>query len=74
MTPKTSLFWKGLRRFAAGPAGKVRVGLLQENGVGVERLHELGFEDSWAAPRMLRGEPMAWRPDWIWGQFNHAVG
>ena len=62
------------RRFAAGPAGKVRVGLLQENGVGVERLHELGFEDSWAAPRMLRGEPMAWRPDWIWGQFNHAVG
>ncbi|MGH9885435.1 MAG: hypothetical protein ACREBE_07890, partial [bacterium] len=62
------------RRITAGPAGRVRVGLLQENEAGINRLHELGFTDSWAAPRMIRGATMAWRPEWIWGQFNHAVG
>ena len=23
---------------------------------------------------MVRGDPLAWHPDWIWGQFNHAIG
>jgi len=25
-------------------------------------------------PRMIRGPEPAWRPDTIWGQFNHAMG
>ena len=62
------------RRVVAGPVGRVRVGVLQENAAGIERLHELGFRDQWAAPRMIRGEPIDWHPEWIWGQFNHAVG
>jgi ribosomal protein S18 acetylase RimI-like enzyme len=62
------------RRVVAGPAGRVRVGVLQENEAGAERLRRLGFEDRWSAPRMIRGAPMDWHPDWIWGQFNHAVG
>jgi GNAT superfamily N-acetyltransferase len=62
------------RRLVAGPAGRVRVGVLQENAAGVERLHGLGFEDRWAAPRMIRGASIDWRPELIWGQFNHAVG
>jgi GNAT superfamily N-acetyltransferase len=62
------------RREIAGPAGRVRVGLLQENGAGLERLASLGFVDQWSAPRMVRGEPLAWHPKRIWGQFNHAVG
>jgi GNAT superfamily N-acetyltransferase len=64
----------GARRAAAGPAGRVRVGLLAENEPGLERLRELGFVDQWSAPRMVRGEPLDWHPDWIWGQFNHAMG
>jgi GNAT superfamily N-acetyltransferase len=62
------------RRLAAGPEGRVRVGLLEENAEGLERLAELGFHDQWSAPRMIRGEPLAWHPERIWGQFNHAVG
>jgi GNAT superfamily N-acetyltransferase len=62
------------RRLKAGPGGRVRVGLLQDNEAGLARLAEAGFAPSWSAPRMIRGDPMAWHPDWIWGQFNHAIG
>jgi GNAT superfamily N-acetyltransferase len=62
------------RRLKAGREGRVRVGLLQENEAGLARLAEAGFTPSWSAPRMVRGEPLAWHPDWIWGQFNHAIG
>jgi GNAT superfamily N-acetyltransferase len=62
------------RRLKAGPEGRVRVGLLQENEAGLARLAEAGFTPSWSAPRMVRGDPLAWHPDWIWGQFNHAIG
>ena len=27
-----------------------------------------------SAPRLIRGEPLRWQPEAIWGQFNHAVG
>ena len=62
------------RRAAAGPAGRVRVGLLRENEVGLARLAAEGLRPIWSAPRMIRGEPLAWEPSWIWGQFNHAIG
>ena len=62
------------RRRVAGPDGKVRVGILRENEEGHDRLLAAGFTPSWSAPRMIRGEMPAWRPGWIWGQFNHAMG
>ena len=62
------------RRRAAGPEGRVRVGLLDENADGLARLTEVGFRLTWSAPRMVRGDAVAWHPDWIWGQFNHAMG
>jgi GNAT superfamily N-acetyltransferase len=62
------------RRRAAGPQGKVRVGIVQENEAGHDRLIASGWTPSWSAPRMIRGEMPPWRPDWIWGQFNHAMG
>ena len=62
------------RRRAAGPDGRVRVGLLDENAEGLARLAEVGLRLTWSAPRMIRGEALAWRPEWIWGQFNHAMG
>ena len=62
------------RRRAAGPDGRVRVGILSENAVGRERFESAGLEHVWSAPRMVRGEPLTWRPDRIWGQFNHAMG
>jgi GNAT superfamily N-acetyltransferase len=62
------------RRRAAGVGGRVRLGLLDENTDGLARLMDVGLRLSWSAPRMLRGEPLVWRPGWIWGQFNHAMG
>ena len=62
------------RRRAAGPEGRVRVGLLDENVEGMARLTEVGFRLLWSAPRMVRGEPHDWHPEWIYGQFNHAMG
>ncbi len=62
------------RRRAAGPEGRVRVGLADENSDGLGRLAEVGLRLMWSAPRMIRGEPVAWRPETIWGQFNHAMG
>ncbi|MEZ0240863.1 MAG: GNAT family N-acetyltransferase [Chloroflexota bacterium] len=62
------------RRVASGPEGRVRVGLVAENRHGLAALESAGLHPIWTAPRMIRGEPLAWRPDWIWGQFNHALG
>jgi predicted N-acetyltransferase YhbS len=62
------------RRATSGSAGRVRVGLLAENDAGLDRLVTLGWTESWRAPRLIRGEPLAWDPSAIWGQFNHALG
>jgi len=62
------------RRVTQGPDGRVRAGLLSENAAGIEHLLANGWTDAWHAPRLVRGAPMAWRPEAIWGQFNHAFG
>jgi len=73
-TPEAALRVITARRRAAGPEGRVRVGLLDENAEGMARLTEVGFRLLWSAPRMVRGEPREWHPEWIYGQFNHAMG
>ncbi len=62
------------RRLAAGPARRVRAGLLADNEAGLERLAAAGWSDVWQAPRMIRGPMPDWNPSAIWGQFDHAVG
>ena len=73
-TPEAALRIITARRRAAGPEGRVRVGLLDENVDGMARLTEVGFRLLWSAPRMVRGEARDWHPEWIYGQFNHAMG
>lgn len=62
------------RRAAVGPERPVRAGLPLENAAGIERLAQLGWKRSWNAPRLIRGEPIAWRPEGIYGQFAMALG
>jgi ribosomal protein S18 acetylase RimI-like enzyme len=62
------------RRRASGAAGRVRVGLVEENVAGLAALEAAGLTPIWSAPRLIRGESLDWQPDWIWGQFNHAMG
>jgi len=70
----TALAILDARRLVAGPSGRVRVGILASNAAGSEAAERAGLTPAWSAPRMTRGMPVAWHPDWIWGQFNHAVG
>jgi GNAT superfamily N-acetyltransferase len=62
------------RRRLAGPERRVRTGVLAENEGGLARLRGVGWTEAWRAPRMERGEPLAWSPSSIWGQFQYAMG
>ena len=62
------------RRLASGPDRRVRCGILLDNAVGAEALEADGWTEAWRAPRLVRGAPLVWRPEQIWGQFNHAMG
>ena len=62
------------RRLAAGPDRRVRAGILLDNEAGAAALMADGWTEAWRAPRLIRGEPLDWRPHHIWGQFNHALG
>lgn len=62
------------RRVAAGSSRRVRCGILLENEAGSEALVAAGWTEAWRAPRLIRGEPLDWRPERLWGQFNHAMG
>ena len=53
---------------------RVRCGILLENESGAAALEADGWTEAWRAPRLIRGAPLDWHPEWIWGQFNHALG
>ena len=62
------------RRLAAGPERTVRAGVIDLNIEGIARLQRAGWTEAWRAIRMIRGEPLRWQPERLWGQFNHALG
>jgi ribosomal protein S18 acetylase RimI-like enzyme len=62
------------RRRTSGAGGRVRVGLVEDNADGLAALEAAGLTPVWSVPRLIRGAPLEWHPDWIWGQFNHAMG
>jgi GNAT superfamily N-acetyltransferase len=62
------------RRLASSSGRPARCGILVENEAGAEALEATGWSEAWRAPRLIRGEPLDWRPERIWGQFNYAMG
>lgn len=62
------------RRRRAGPEDHVTAGLLEANAAGRARLAAEGWVEEGGGTRMIRGEALDWRPDWIWGQFGGALG
>jgi GNAT superfamily N-acetyltransferase len=62
------------RRRRTGPDGTLAAGLLDLNEAGRDRLLAAGWTESEGPLRMARGEPLAWRPESIWGQLNGALG
>jgi GNAT superfamily N-acetyltransferase len=62
------------RRRSTGVSGRAGAGLIGGNVVGLERLRAAGWQEEDSGVRMIRGEPLNWHPEAIWGQFNGALG
>src|SRR5215208_2981167 len=56
------------RRALAGANKRVRAGILEPNIGALAWLEPLGWRPVWRAPRLIRGEPLEWRPEQVWGQ------
>ena len=63
-----------MRRRSTGLSGKAGAGLLGSNVTGRERLRAAGRQEEGSGVRMIRGVPLDWHPEAIWGQFNGALG
>lgn len=68
------LFLLDLHRSVAPLGAKVRAGVPHEHAAAWHELQTRGWQETWRAPRMLLGPDVDWRPDWIWGQINSAMG
>ena len=62
------------RQRASTSDRRVRCGILLENEAGAVALERDGWTEAWRAPRLVRGDPLTWHPEHLWGQFNHAIG
>jgi GNAT superfamily N-acetyltransferase len=72
--PDDALRLLEMRRRSTGESGKAGAGLLGRNRTGRERLLAAGWLEEQGGLRMIRGEPLDWHPEAIWGQFNGALG
>jgi GNAT superfamily N-acetyltransferase len=68
------LFLLDLHRSVVPSGAHVRAGIPDEHPAAWRELEARGWEETWQAPRLLLGPEIPWRPDWIWGQINSAMG
>ena len=62
------------RRQRAAADRRIEMALLEDNRQGHDRLVGAGWVERPGGTRMIRGAPLTWRPEAIWGQFNGALG
>ena len=74
LEPDDALALLEIRRHSTGISGMAGAGVLASNSVGRERLRAAGWLEERGGVRMIRGEPLDWHPDAIWGQLNGALG
>jgi ribosomal protein S18 acetylase RimI-like enzyme len=72
--PEDGSYLLDLHRFLVPSGAHVRAGVPHEHEAGWRGLAARGWEETWRAPRMLLGPDISWRPEWIWGQINSAMG
>lgn len=72
--PEDALRLLERRRRATGVGDRAGAGVLASNRAGRERLRAAGWHEEFGGVRMIRGEPLDWQPDAIFGQFNGALG
>jgi GNAT superfamily N-acetyltransferase len=68
------LFLLDLHRHVVSAGSHVRAGIPDEHSAAWHELVARGWSETWQAPRLLLGPPVPWRPEWIWGQINSAMG
>jgi GNAT superfamily N-acetyltransferase len=68
------LYLLDLHRSVVPAGGSVRAGIPDEHPAATEALLARGWRETWQAPRLLLGLEVPWRPTWIWGQINSAMG
>ena len=68
------LFLLDLHRHLVPVGGHVRAGIPDEHAAAWHELQARGWEETWQAPRLILGPAPNWRPEWIWGQINSAMG
>ncbi len=62
------------RRTRTAAGADARTALPETNRAGLTALENLGWRPERTLVRMVRGAPIRWHPDAIWGQFNFAIG
>jgi hypothetical protein len=68
------LFLLDLHRWIVPDKSSVRAGIPHVHKKAWRELTSGGWVETWRAPRMLLGPSINWRPNWIWGQINSAMG
>jgi predicted N-acetyltransferase YhbS len=63
-----------LRRRVTSSGGHAGGNILASNERGRRVLRGAGWQEEIANVRMVRGEPLDWRPEWVYGQLNGALG
>ena len=56
------------------PDHPITIAVLEANTDGRASLAAAGWSERTGGPRLVRGEPLIWRPEWIYGQFTGALG
>lgn len=72
--PEDGIYLLNLHRHLVAPGAYVRAGIPDEHEAAVRELEARGWQETWRSPRMLLGPDVPWRPKWIWGQINSAMG
>ena len=62
------------RRRQAGVDHPIYAGFPDTGDSRRTRLLSVGWTLAGAGTRMIRGKPLEWNPDWIWGTFSGALG
>jgi hypothetical protein len=68
------LYLLDLHRHIVPAGAHVRAGIPDEHAAARRELQARGWQETWQAPRLLLGPDVPWRPEWIWGQINSAMG
>lgn len=68
------LFLLDLHRHVIPAGADVRAGIPDPHATAWRELLARGWKETWQGPRLLLGPDVPWRPEWIWGQMNSAMG